>query len=102
MKPPYRDRYGVWNVEDKPRPRNERFDREVEAKVARSSGVDGWRHGPVFICEQAADEQIDTPAWLRGLDLFDKPPGAERLIAEIHADSAGVFEKIERLWRLYE
>jgi len=102
MKPPYKDRYGVWNVEDKPRPVNELFWDEVDSKIAASSGVDGWRHGPVFICEQAIDECIDVPAWLTGLDGFDKPAGADSLVAEIGEDAEALFVKIERLKGLYE
>lgn len=102
MRPPYRDKYGVLNIEDKVPPRNERFDAEVEAKVARSVGVGGWAKGPVFICEQANDETIDIPSWLTGLDQYAKPAGAERLIAEIGIDAARLFEKIERLKGLYE
>ena len=102
MRKPFRDKYGVWIVEDKPAPRNLRFDREVELKVARSAGVGGWAKGPVFIIEQAQDEQIDTPAWLTGLDQYEKPPGAADLIAEIGEDAAGIFEKIERLRCMYD
>lgn len=102
MRAPYKDAYGVWNIEDKPRPVNERFWDEVDSKVAASSGVDGWRHGPVFIVEQANDECIDIPSWLTGLEGFDKPVGADRLIAEIGEDAEVLFGKIERLKALYE
>jgi hypothetical protein len=99
---PYRDQYGVLNVEDKPRRPDPRFWQAVKDKVARSAGVGGWRHGPVFICEQAQDEQIDTPAWLRGLNEFPKPPGADALIADIGDDAEALFKKIEKLRGLYE
>lgn len=98
---PYRDRFGVWNVEGKPKPRNEEFWAAVEAKVKASAGVDGWRNGPLFITDNAADEQIDTPAWLTGLDLYPFPPGAKELRAEIGEDAADLFEKIQRLKGMY-
>lgn len=102
MRKPFRDKYGVWIVEDKPAPRNLRFDREVELKVARSAGVGGWAKGPVFIIEQAQDEQIDTPAWLTGLDQYPKPAGVDDRVARIHRLAADLFEEIEALKGLYE
>lgn len=102
MRPPYRDQYGVLNIEDKVPPRNARFDAEVEAKVARSEGVGGWAKGPGFILDEAQDEAIDLPSWLRGLDEFPKPAGADELIGEIGMDAAAIFRKLERLKGLYE
>jgi len=98
----YRDQYGVWNVVDKPAPRFDRFDAEVEAKVARSAGVNGWAKGPVYIIEQAQDEQIDTPAWLTGLLEYPKPAGLDARLEEIHRDAADLWAKIEALKELYE
>lgn len=101
MRPPYRDRYGVLNIEDKVPPRNARFDAEVEAKVARSVGVGGWAKGPGYIIEQAQDEQIDTPAWLTGLLEYPKPAGLDARLEEIHRDAADLWAKIEALKELY-
>lgn len=98
----YRDRYGVWNVEDKPKPRDEEFWAAVAAKIAASEGVNGWRHGPQFITDQANDETIDIPAWLTGLDLYPLPPGAKELRAEIGEDAAELFRKIEKLKGMYD
>lgn len=97
----YWDRWGVWNVEDKQPVIDPDFLEAVEEKVARSTDVGGWQHGPVFIVEQAQDEQVDTPSWLTGLDEYPKPPGADALIKEIAADSAALHAKLERLKRLY-
>ena len=102
MRKPFRDKYGVWIVEDKPAPRNLRFDREVELKVARSAGVGGWAKGPLFIIEQAAEEPVDVPAWLTGLGEFPKPPGLDARLEEIHRDAADLWQKIENLKALYE
>jgi hypothetical protein len=102
MKAPYRDRFGVWTVEDKPVPRNARFDAEVDAKVARSTGVGGWAKGPVFIIEQAAEEPVDVPAWLTGLDQYDKPAGVDARLERIHRKAADLFDEIEALKDLYE
>jgi hypothetical protein len=102
MKPPFRDRYGVLHLEDKTKPRNERFDREVEEKVARSAGVGGWAKGPVFIIEQAAEEPVDVPSWLTGLGEFPKPPGLDARLEEIHQDAADLWKKIEALKGMYE
>ena len=99
------DEYGVWNVVGKHVTRDSwpaDFRALVDAKVARSTGVDGWKHGPVFITEQAQDEQVDTPAWLTGLTLFPFPEGAEELVAEIGLDAAKLFAKIARLKGMYE
>lgn len=92
----------MWNVENKLRKPDPVFWGQVEEKVARSADVGGWQHGPIYIIEQAQDEQIDTPAWLTGLDLYEKPPGAEELIGEIGDDAARLFVKIERLRKMYE
>lgn len=102
MKPPFRDRYGVLHLEDKTKPRNERFDREVEEKVARSAGVGGWAKGPVFIIEQAAEEPVDVPAWLTGLLEYSQPPGLGERLEEIHRDAADLWQKIENLKGMYE
>ena len=102
---PYRDQFGVWNVEGKPVTRDSlpaAFRAEVEAKVNRSTGVGGWSKGPAFILDEAQDEAIDLPAWLRGLDLFDMPDGAADLIGEIGLDAAAIYRKLERLKGLYE
>ena len=79
-----------------------RFADAVEAKVESSAGVNGWRHGPTHICGQAIEETVDVAAWLRGLDEFEKPAGAEDLIAMITGDAALLFEAIERLKATYE
>lgn len=100
MRPPYRDQYGTLNVVDKPRQPG-RFELEVDEKVARSEGVGGWQHGPVFICDQANEETVDIPAWLRGLDEFPKPAGAQERIARIHRKAAELFDEIEELKGLY-
>lgn len=105
MRPPYRDQYGVWNVEGKPATRESLpagFRAAVEAKVARSADVGGWAKGPLFILAEAQDEAIDLPSWLRGLDEFEKPEGAEALIGEIGMDAAAIFRKVELLKELYE
>lgn len=101
MRPPYRDRYGVLNIEDKVPPRNARFDAEVEAKVARSVGVGGWAKGVDYIISQAAEEPIDSPAWLRGLLQYPQPAGLEERLEEIHRDAADLWAKIEALKELY-
>lgn len=98
----YRDKYGVWNIEDKAPPADERFDLEVADKVARSEGVDGWSKGPVFICEQAAEEPVDSPAWLMGLDLYPKPFGVDERRARIHRKAADLWREIMELKALYE
>lgn len=102
MKSPYVDQYGVWNIEDKPARRNERFDAEVEAKVARSAGVGGWAKGPGFIIEQAAEEPVDVPAWLTGLSEYPQPPGLHARLDEIHRKAAELWQDIEDLKGLYE
>lgn len=102
MRPPYRDQYGVLNIEDKVPPRNDRFDAEVEAKVARSVGVGGWAKGPGYIIEQAAEEPVDVPSWLTGLLEYPKPAGLDARLEEIHRDAADLWVKIEALKELYE
>lgn len=105
MRAPYVDQYGVLNVEGKPASADSLpagFRAEVEAKVARSSGVGGWAKGPGFILNEAQDEAVDLPSWLRGLDEFPKPEGAAELIGEIGMDAAAIFQKLERLKGLYE
>lgn len=87
----------------------ERFAEAVERKVeqvtvdiATGRAVDGWAKGPLFICDQAGDEPIDVAGWLRGLDEFPKPPGAEDLIATIVGDAALLYDAIDRLRQMYE
>lgn len=101
MRDGWRDRYGVWNVVDRPKPRNHVFEAEVEKKVSRSVDVDGWKHGPFFIIDQANEETVDIPAWLRGLDRHPKPPGVDELVAEIGEEAADLFDKIRKLRRMY-
>lgn len=102
MKSPYRDQYGVWNIEDKPAPRIDRFDAEVKAKVAGSAGVGGWVKGPAFIIEQAAEEPVDVPAWLTGLLQHPQPPGLDARLERIHRKAADLWQDIEDLKGLYE
>ena len=97
----WRDEYGVWNVEDKAREPNREFEQAVEDKVAKSAGVDGWRKGPGFIIDQAAEEPVDVPAWLKGLDEHPKPVGVDSLVGEIGVDAERLWEKIQRLKGLY-
>mgnify|MGYP000718701008 CR=1 FL=1 len=73
----------------------------VESKVETSAEVNGWRHGPAHICEQAIEETVDIAAWLRGLDEFEKPAGAEDLIATVTGDAALLFEAVGRLKGMY-
>ena len=78
------------------------FDRDVEEKVARSKNVNGWARGPVFICEQAAEEPVDVPAWLTGLDLYPKPAGVDEHVARIHRKAAELWAEVEALKERYE
>lgn len=97
----WRDRYGVWNVEDKSPVPNPVFWQEVDDKIAASEGVDGWSKGPGFIIDQAAEEPLDVPGWLKGLDEHPKPVGVDSLVDEIGMDAERLWEKIQRLKGMY-
>lgn len=73
----------------------------IAAQIDAGLHEDGWAKGPDYICEQAADEPVDVPGWLRGLDLYPKPDGAEELIALIASDAGTLFEAIGRLRGMY-
>lgn len=97
MRPPYRDRYGVWNIEDKPKPPNKKYRAEVEAKVERSADVGGWKNGPVFVTSEMADEAIDIAGWARGLDKDSLSPAQSRLLDSILDDAEELYGAIMRL-----
>lgn len=75
---------------------------EVDRRVEANQGNGGWDNGPESICDEAIEETVDTAAWLRGLDGYPKPAGADDLIATIALDAALLFEAVHRLRDLYQ
>lgn len=101
MRPPYKDQFGVWNVEDRPKPVNKKYRAEVEAKVERSADVGGWKHGPVFVTSEMADEAIDIAGWARGLDRASLSPAQLKMLNGILQDAEDLYGAIMRLQQTF-
>lgn len=73
----------------------------VEDKVRKSAEVGGWKRGPLAIIDEAADECVDAPAWLRGLDTHPKPAGVDDQVRRIQYDAALLWHEIQKLREMY-
>lgn len=72
---------------------------EVDAQVARNEGRGGWDRGPLAIIAEAAEEQVDTAAWLRGLDQYPMTACQRDRIERIVNDSRLIWEELGELRR---
>lgn len=54
-----------------------------------------------MICQEAAEEQVDTSAWLRGLDQFPMTAAQLESVERITTDARLIWEELRRLAQSY-